>query len=97
MKWPGLDSEFYTVERQLAEHSIVRRPNETLTEWLERVAAEPSLAELRDSLQAIVRLHYRYRFDPQGLEDSDRVELRHQTQVCLEKLSLLESAASSAP
>lgn len=94
IRWPGLDSEFYEIERQLEERSISRRPNETLTDWLERVAADPSLIGLRDSLQAILRLHYRYRFDPQGLADSDRLELRRQTEACLDKLSQLEPTAS---
>ncbi len=96
IKWPGLDSEFYEIERQLAERSITRRPNDTLTRWLERAAAEPSLAGLREPLQAILHLHYRYRFDPQGLNDSDRLELRHQTEACLAKLSQLEPVESLA-
>jgi hypothetical protein len=93
VKWPGLDSEFYEIERRLEEHDIARRPNETPGDWLERVSAMPSLAELRDPLRVILRLHYRYRFDPRGLSDSDRLELRHQTQACLDKLSLLKTAA----
>ena len=94
--WPGLDSEFYEIERRLGERSIARKTNETLTDWIERVAAEPSLAELRDPLQVILRLHYRYRFDPQGLGDSDRMELRSQARSCLDKLSRLEPEASPA-
>lgn len=94
--WPGLDSEFYEIEKQLVERSIARRSNETLTGWLERVAAEPSLGEFRDPLQAILQLHYRYRFDPHGLNDSDRLELRRQTRACLDKLSLLQPPASTA-
>lgn len=94
--WPGLDSEFYEIEKQLVERSIARRPNETLAGWLERVAAEPTLADFRDPLQAILQLHYRYRFDPQGLNDSDRLELRRQTRTCLDKLSLLQPPASTA-
>lgn len=89
---PGLDSEFYQIERQLGRRGVPRGPNEPLSEWLERAAAEPSLAELKDSLRAILRLHYRYRFDPQGLNDFDREELRRQAQSCLDGLSRLETA-----
>lgn len=88
---PGLDSEFYQIERQLAQRGVPRGPNEPLSEWLERAAAEPSLAELKEPLRAILKLHYRYRFDPQGLNDSDRQELRSQARASLDKLSQLES------
>jgi hypothetical protein len=94
--WPGVDSEFYEIEKQLGDRCAARKANETLTGWLERVAADSSLAELREPLLAILRLHYRYRFDPLGLEDSDRLELRRQTRACLDKLSHLEPAPSPA-
>jgi hypothetical protein len=97
MTWPGVDSEFYDIEKQLADRSVARKANETLTGWLERVAADSSLAELREPLLAILRLHYRYRFDPIGLDASDRLELRRQTRACLDKLTLLEPATSTAP
>jgi len=93
--WPGLDSEFYQIEKQLTERGLVRRPNETLSDWLERAAAEPSLAELQDSLRALLRLHYRYRFDPNGLSDTHREELRREARVCFEKLALTERATAS--
>jgi hypothetical protein len=90
--WPGLDSEFYQIERQLAQRGILRGTNEPLTDWLERAAAEPSLFELKDPLHALLRLHYRYRFDPEGLSDSDREELRRKARECLDKLSHAEAA-----
>ena len=90
--WPGLDSEFYQIEKQLAQRGVPRGPNETFGDWLERAAAEPSLAELRGSLRALLRLHYRYRFDPEGLSEADREELRREAQGCLEKLLRVETA-----
>jgi hypothetical protein len=90
--WPGLDSEFYQIETQLAERGVPRHENEPLTDWLGRAAAEPSLAELRDSLAALLRLHYRYRFDPEGLSAADRAELRRAARECLEKLSHVEQS-----
>jgi hypothetical protein len=92
--WPGLDSEFYQIEKQLAEYGVPRAPNEALTDWLERAAVEPSLLELKSPLRALLRLHYRYRFDPEGLGDVDREELRREARVCLEKLSRTESASA---
>ncbi len=38
-------------------------------------------------LQELLRLHYRYRFDPLGLDEDDRKTLHEQTRVCLDDLS----------
>ena len=91
--WPGLDSEFYQIEKHLAQRGVPRGPDEGLAEWLERAATEPALLELRSTLRALLRLHYRYRFDPQGLGDADREELRRKAAECLGQLSRLEPAA----
>ena len=72
--WPGLDSEFYAVERALAERGMERPAGETLSAWLTRVERDGAVdaAELR----SLLRLHYRLRFDPEGLKDIDRGVLR---------------------
>jgi hypothetical protein len=88
--WPGLDSEFYQLEEQLVERGVPRGASEPLNEWLERVAQTPGVAELRGSLEKILRLHYRYRFDPLGLNEADREVLRAETRACLEKLARAE-------
>jgi protein-glutamine gamma-glutamyltransferase len=93
--WPGLDSEFYQIEKQLADRGLVRGLDETLADWLERAAAEPSLVSLKAPLRGLLRLHYRYRFDPQGLSDSDRDELRREARECLDKLTQLEKPATA--
>jgi len=92
--WPGLDSDFYQLERKLAERGVVRGASEPLNEWLTRVAATPGLTELCAPLQEILRLHYRYRFDPLGLSASDREVLKSEVKECFEKLCRLESPAS---
>jgi len=73
--WPGLDSEFYLLERKLAERGLPRRASEPLTTWLERAVGDPSLADLKAPLRELLRLHYRYRFDPLGLTQQERAEL----------------------
>lgn len=85
----GLDSEFYLVERILAQRAVARRTNEPLTGWLERVSADPALQELWPSVLALLSLHYRYRFDPRGLSDSDRERLRSEANACLQALRRL--------
>jgi hypothetical protein len=71
VRWPGDDSEFYSVEKALP----AREPSETQSEWLARVA--PALPAMKLSLvQEALRLHQRYRFDPAGLPRNDRNRLR---------------------
>ena len=84
--WPGLDSEFYQLESELVKRGVTREPGEPLSGWLPRAAADPVLAEAQAALLALLRLHYRYRFDPQGLNQSDREALRREAQTCLTKL-----------
>ena len=81
--WPGLDSEFYQVERRLVERGAARQPGEPLSAWLQRASADPALAAVRDRLRELLRLHYRYRFDPEGLSQADREALRRETAGCL--------------
>jgi protein-glutamine gamma-glutamyltransferase len=85
--WPGLDSEFYQVEQKLTERGAIRRLNEPLTEWLARaVKSNPAATGAAEPLRDLLRLHYRYRFDPQGLTETDREELKQRTRTALDIL-----------
>jgi protein-glutamine gamma-glutamyltransferase len=95
VEWPGLDSEFYEIEKLLAQRGLPRGRNEALADWLERAAADPSLADLKSPLRDLLRLHYRYRFDPKGLSGADRDELRREARSCLEKLTRVEHGAAT--
>ncbi len=70
--WPGLDSEFYELERALAGHGLGRRAHESWGHWSRRVSEQVQTAELGP----LVRLHCRYRFDPAGLSGEERGALR---------------------
>jgi hypothetical protein len=72
--WPGMDSEFYRLERVLAERGIERRAGETLTDWLNRAARDARIAV--ETLRPLLKLHYKLRFDPDGLNAQDRAALR---------------------
>jgi len=37
-------------------------------------------------LQELLRLHYRHRFDPQGLSATEREQLRREAKACLTAL-----------
>ena len=70
----GADSEFYQVEQRLAEQGLGRRAYETASDWLLRLKADSKLDTTE--LAQIVGLHYRYRFDPDGLNDPQRLHLK---------------------
>jgi hypothetical protein len=84
--WPGLDSEFYQLERKLSERGATRQPGEPLSAWLSGAVSEPALFEIRQPLQQLLLLHYRYRFDPAGLSQFDREALRREANICLDRL-----------
>jgi hypothetical protein len=84
--WPGLDSDFYRLELALTQRGLVRLPSEPLSQWLQRLCTDPSVFELRDSLWQLLLLHYRYRFDPQGLAADERQLLRSQVAACLDNI-----------
>ena len=71
---PGGDSEFYAIETALAAR-VPRRGGESLLDWLPR-AAEAFGPAVRSELRRLAGLHYRYRFDPLGLDAPARAELR---------------------
>ena len=72
----GADSEFYRIEALLAERNLGRDAAEPLTAWLSRLARGGITADRIEELRAIVRLHYRLRFDPLPMAPESREELR---------------------
>ena len=85
--WPGLDSEFYQVERKLVARGATRQPGEPLSTWLMRAGADPALADVRNRLRELLGLHYRYRFDPEGLSQTDRDALKREASGCLVRMA----------
>ena len=85
--WPGLDSEFYLLEQRLAAGGCLRPPGQSQSDWLRQLVRDPAQARLREPLGQLLRLHYRYRFDPRGLTPAEREELRRQARECLDGLA----------
>jgi hypothetical protein len=71
---PGADSELYEIEARLAKAGCARPANESPGAWLARIARERSDIAIAP-LQEMLRLHYRYRFDPLGLSRQERIAL----------------------
>jgi len=65
---PGDDSELYALEPLLAARFRPRATGETLHAWVSKMS--------HPEMQDLVSLHYRYRFDPQGLMPEERAALR---------------------
>jgi hypothetical protein len=86
VSWPGLDSEFYDLERRLSRRGFVRERSEPLGRWLRRAASAPGLSDVAPPLEKVFSLHYRYRFDPRGLTPSERDALRHEARECLARI-----------
>jgi hypothetical protein len=80
---PGIDSEFYRLEQKLIQIGAVRERGEPLSLWLRRVTKDPGLAGLKQPLENVLWLHYRYRFDPGGLDSTERQTLRREVEACL--------------
>jgi hypothetical protein len=83
--YPGEDSEFYDVIRQLEELGIVRESGESLSQWLTRLEMHFPFLPLQ-TLRCILNLHYRYRFDPAGLSAEEREILRSRVQSWMKQV-----------
>jgi transglutaminase-like putative cysteine protease len=81
---PGEDSAFYRVERRLTELAFPRGPGESLTRWIARVEEARLPAVATASLPDLLILHYRYRFDPAGLDAAELTELDRRAEAWLE-------------
>jgi protein-glutamine gamma-glutamyltransferase len=80
----GLDSEFYLIEKRLGEWGLERKASETVKQWILRLRQKLPNAKM-NHLNEIIDLHYRYRFDPQGIMQDDHAQLRSMIQSWLTK------------
>jgi protein-glutamine gamma-glutamyltransferase len=78
---PGLDSEFYLVEKRLRELGFQRFEGEPLRRWVFRVNGSAPTNGV--PLEELLKLHYRYRFDPAGLQTGEREVLREKANAWL--------------
>ena len=90
--WPGLDSDFYQLEKKISARGVTRGSAEPLNLWLQRVEKSAGMETLREPLRELLNLHYRHRFDPQGLNAADREKLKAETRRCLELISQMGSS-----
>ena len=73
----GADSEFYRIAQRLTEQGWGRRAHETINDWLARLKTDSNTATMDTAaLAKIAALHNRYRFDPSGLDEAQRAQLK---------------------
>ena len=77
----GSDSGFYRIEQRLTEQGWGRRAHETAQDWLARLNTDAKMDTA--ALMEIVALHNRYRFDPAGLDATQRARLEDAASVWL--------------
>jgi hypothetical protein len=68
----GSDSAFYRIERRLNALGLRRYCWETPLTWLNRIERTADLAVSLGVPRELLMLHYRYRFDPQGLSADEK-------------------------
>lgn len=79
----GADSAFYQIERHLAAKGFPRRKGETFLMWIKRIESGSGMGVSIPPLHAMLRLHYRYRFDPEGLSDAEKITLEREVRSWL--------------
>lgn len=85
LRHPGEDSEFYLLLQRFYELGIERSPWEPLSQWLRRIEHRHVSLSF-ETVSSLLTLHYRYRFDPEGLSSDERMKLRSQTRVLLQQI-----------
>ncbi len=83
------NSEFYLIEKALNELGYIRQPSESLKSWIIRLKEEIPASDLIDELSYLIELHYRDRFDPEGIKDDERAILSSKIRAWLEKYKLI--------
>lgn len=69
-------SEFRLIEEQFQKLGYSRYPSESLKQWIARLHEDLPSPEILEGLEAILTLHYRDRFDPQGLTLEEKEALK---------------------
>ena len=72
----GADSDLYELVKALSRRGLERAPGEPLRRWLGRLGRQGKVAGVEEIIADILPIHYRYRFDPQGISADDRNILR---------------------
>ena len=81
----GADSDLYELVKALSRRGLERAPGEPLRRWLGRLGRQGKVAGVEEIIADILPIHYRYRFDPQGISADDRNILRRRARDWLKR------------
>jgi hypothetical protein len=82
---PGADSDVYPLLRWLEERGIARGSGEPLGRWLKRLERRGDTDGVDEIVAVILPVHYRYRFDPRGISNEERVALKRRARRWLSR------------
>ncbi len=87
---PGKDSPFYRIENRLIRMGFERGPGQSMYLWLRYIGKTASFPGLPGtsllSAEQILDIHYRYRFDPDGITEAERKAMEILVSNWLDKL-----------
>lgn len=81
----GEDSELYLIEQELNKLGLKRDRFQTWQDWSISLNNNPQTSDIVKGLESIIEMHYRYRFDPQGISPKERAKLSADCHSWLEK------------
>jgi len=89
--YPGKDSSFYQMENTLIRMGFERGPGQPVSLWLRCIGKSPSFSGLSGTSlllagEKILDIHYRYRFDPQGITDAEKKNMEILVRNWVDKL-----------
>jgi hypothetical protein len=87
---PGEDSQFYLIQQKLIDLGYAHYPWEPLANWIQRIEDAQSPSVSTEPLHSILALHYRYRFDPEGITRAEKEELISGVHLWLEQHTAVE-------
>lgn len=88
-KRPGDDSELYALIAALEKRGFVRDPGQPLGEWLDRLCVRNEVSGVDTIVTEMLPVHYRYRFDPEGISAADRKALQQRVRAWLDHYASL--------
>lgn len=78
-------TQFDLIEKALNNSGLIRHPSESLKNWIKRIQQEVTTSDLIDDLLPIIELYYRDRFDPAGINYTEKLQLNAAIQAWLDK------------
>ncbi len=92
---PGADSGFYLIEKRLNDLGYIRESWEPLGFWIERLNGGHDMTLSTDTLGPILDVHYRYRFDPNGIGPDEMVAFNSDVKIWLDQAGAVTTEAGS--